>query len=208
MSFVKKFALFSSCLLLLGNSIIPASVVFANESNVEVTNPNDSQSWTIDSPFEQLVEDGYLFLDEENQTVKITEKYKQEALKTIDTNFYSVKFTDDSVEVRQKYSFRARAFTGVSKIVYTWKGVDIYLDNVRANKLGAALAIGAGAAAIAAGGAALAGLVPASAVAGIIGGIFGIGSGLVYYNNAAGRGIIIGCVGRFPTAVPHWITSQ
>ncbi|MGT2744190.1 hypothetical protein ACVRW4_02390, partial [Streptococcus phocae subsp. phocae] len=79
--------------------------------------------------------------------------------------------------------------------------IEPYLDNVRANKLAAALAVGAEVAA-------LAGLVPASAVGAIIGGIFAIGSGLVWYNNAAGRGIIIGCTGQFPHAKAHWITSQ
>ncbi|HEM6341490.1 ABC transporter ATP-binding protein [Streptococcus suis] len=206
MKLMRKIALFSSCLLLFGNSVVPATVVFANENEVAVSSEYNSQSLSIDSPFEKLVEDGYLLLDEESQTVTITEKYKQEALESIDTNLYTVAFTDNSIEVRQKYSFRA--FTGVSKIVYTWKGVDLYLDNVRANKLGAALAIGAGIAAVTAGGAALAGLVPVSAVAGIIGGLFAIGSGLVYYNNAAGRGIIIGCIGQLPNITPHWITSQ
>lgn len=50
-------------------------------------------------PFEELVENSHVVLDEETQTVKITEKCKQEALKTIDTNFYNVKFTDDVMEV-------------------------------------------------------------------------------------------------------------
>ncbi|WP_169729075.1 hypothetical protein [Atopobacter phocae] len=61
---------------------------------------------------------------------------------------------------------------------------------------------------LASGTAALAGVVPASAVGAIIGVIFAIGSGLVWYNNTAGRDIIIGCIGQFPHAKSHWITAQ
>ena len=206
MKIIKKIALFSSCLLIFGNSVVPITTVFATENSSNISSESDTPYLNIESPFKTLVEDGYLLLDEENQTIKLSEKYKQEVLNTTDTNLYNVEFTDNSVRISPKYSFRA--FRGVNKIVYTWKGVDIYLDNTRSNKLAAALNMGAGAATSAAGVAALANLVPASAVAGIIAGIFAIGSGLVSYNNAAGRGIIIGCIGTLTNATPHWITSQ
>lgn len=195
---LKKLSLLIATSILLGNYVAPiglASTVHA-DSLVKADNTSEVIS---QQPFEKMVEDGYLETDVNTKKVLITEKYKQEVLSSVDTNVYDVRFTENSVTISPIFS--PRAFTGVSKVVYTWKGIDIYLDNVRANKLAAALAVGAEVVA-------LAGLVPASAVGAIIGEIFAIGSGLVWYNNAAGRGIIIGCIGQFPHAKAHWITSQ
>lgn len=180
------------------------SPVLASESAMQI---NTSSTHNMgEQSFQVLVSEGYLIVDKEHETVKISEKYKQEVLSSVDATQYDVLFTENSVTLSPKYS--SRAFTGVNTIVYTWKGVDIYLDNTRANQLGAALVIGSGAAAVAAGGSALVGLVPASAVAGIISGVLAMGSGIVYFNNAAGRGIIIACLGELPHITPHWIASQ
>lgn len=180
-----------------------SSVVYANETVSPVAEKsNDVSASDIMS---NLVANEYLTLDPVNKKVFITEKYKQEVLHSIDTRYYNVVFTDNSITVKPKYASRAK--DGINKIVYTWKGFDIYLDNTHSNKVSALLTIASGAAGIGAAVAAFAGLIPGAAVLGILSGLAAIGSGIISYNNH-GKGVIIACVGGFPKGVPHWVSSQ
>lgn len=71
----------------------------------------------------------------------------------------NVGFTEHCVKVSFRYVYRT--VTGVSKMLYTWKGM---LANVSANKKGAGLVVGLGSSAKAASGTALEVLVPVGAV--------------------------------------------
>lgn len=143
-----------------------------------------------------LVKNGYLQIDTEQQSVVITEKYKQTVISQTDTSLYNVVFTDNSVSIVPKYQFRS--FSGVNKIVYTWKGYDIYLDSTNANRIAAGLGIGA----------TLAALIPDPAASKIVAVALGVSAGLIAYNNAAGRGVIVAYVGLFPNGTAHWVSSQ
>lgn len=180
-----------------------SSVVYANETVSPVAEKsNDVSTSDIMS---NLVANEYLTLDPVNKKVSITEKYKQEVLNSVDTRYFNVVFTDNSITVKPKFASRAK--DGVNKIVYTWKGFDIYLDNIHSNKVSGLLTIAAGLIGTAAAVAAFAGLLPATVVLGIIANLATLGAGIITYNNH-GKGVIIACVGPFPNGIPHWVSSQ
>lgn len=191
---IKSLAMLGTSVIALGTfSPIFGTVAYAN------TAPESSQ--TIDNSKAEIVEtlanNGYLEVDEESQTIVITEKYKQELLANTDADRYNVVFTENSVSITPKYSFRS--FTGVNKIVYTWKGFDVYLDSENANKLAAGVGIAGTAAA----------LIPDPTVSKVLAVVLGLASGLISYNNSAGRGVIIVYIGNsIGGATPHWVTSQ
>lgn len=85
----------------------------------------------------------------------------------------------------------------LDKIVYTWKGFDLYLDSTNANKIA-----GSSLAAVAAM------FVPDSSLSKALAVLLGTVGGVVSWKNAAGRGIIISFIAKLPSATPHWITSQ
>ncbi|HEL1116395.1 TPA: hypothetical protein TVL10_001121, partial [Streptococcus equi subsp. zooepidemicus] len=91
-----------------------------------------------------------------------------------------------------------RSFTGVNKIVFTWKGYDLYLDSTNANRLSA----------LGWGSAALSGLIPDPIVSKVLAAALGVVSASISYANAAGRGVIVAFVGTFPRDVIHWVASQ
>ena len=180
-----------------------SSVVYANETVSPVAEKsNDVSTSDIMS---NLVANEYLTLDPVNKKVFITEKYKQEVLNSVDTRYYNVIFTDNSITVKPKFASRAK--DGVNAISYTWKGFDIYLDNTHSNKLSALLTIVGGITGTASAVTALAGLLPATAALAIISNLANLGSGIISYNNH-GKGVIIACVGPFPNGIPHWVSSQ
>ncbi|HEL0616728.1 TPA: hypothetical protein TUU97_002042, partial [Streptococcus equi subsp. zooepidemicus] len=78
---------------------------------------------------------------------------------------------------------------GVNKIVFTWKGYDLYLDSTNANRLSA---LGWGSA----------------IVSKVLAAALGVVSASISYANAAGRGVIVAFVGTFPRDVIHWVASQ
>lgn len=174
----------------IGITIVPSGVTFADSQEIPVVQQNE------EIVVNELVDNGYLSVDNTTQTVKITEKYRQDILNSIDLNQYDVSFTDNSVTISSKFS--VRAFSGVNKIVYTWKGFDLYLDSTNANKIVA----GSGLAAVAAM------FVPDLSLSKALAVLLGTVGGVVSWNNAAGRGVIISFVGKLPSATPHWITSQ
>lgn len=134
-----------------------------------------------------LKSDGYLNIDEGTQEVTITEKYKQAVLSSIDLDRQEAIFTENSVTIRDIFS--PRSFTGVNKIVFIWKGYDIYLDSTNANRLSA---LGWGSA----------------IVSKVLAAALGVVSASISYANAAGRGVIVAFVGTFPRDVIHWVASQ
>ncbi|HEL0002124.1 hypothetical protein KP735_06085 [Streptococcus equi subsp. zooepidemicus] len=134
-----------------------------------------------------LKSDGYLNIDEGTQEVTITEKYKQAVLSSIDLDRQEAIFTENSVTIRDIFS--PRSFTGVNKIVFTWKGYDLYLDSTNANRLSA---LGWGSA----------------IVSKVLAAALGVVSASISYANAAGRGVIVAFVGTFPRGVIHWVASQ
>ncbi|AEJ24324.1 hypothetical protein HKO46_08450 [Streptococcus equi subsp. zooepidemicus] len=134
-----------------------------------------------------LKSDGYLNIDEGTQEVTITEKYKQAVLSSIDLDRQEAIFTENSVTIRDIFS--PRSFTGVNKIVFTWKGYDLYLDSTNANRLSA---LGWGSA----------------IVSKVLAAALGVVSASISYANAAGRGVIVAFVGTFPRDVIHWVASQ
>ena len=191
---IKTSALLGVCIVSLG---VIAPVLGANpvvaDSVTETTVQGNLNKIDV---VETLSDNGYLDVDPDAKKVTITEKYKQEVLANTDTDLYNVIFTENSITIVPKYSFRD--FSGYTKIVYTWKGYDIYLDSTTANRIAAGLG----------GGAALAALIPEPGASKIVATALGTVAAIIAYNNAAGRGVIIAFVGVFPNATPHWITSQ
>lgn len=191
---IKTSALLGVCIVSLG---VIAPVLGANpvvaDSVTETTVQGNLNKIDV---VETLSDNGYLDVDPDAKKVTITEKYKQEVLANTDTDLYNVIFTENSITIAPKYSFRD--FSGYTKIVYTWKGYDLYLDSTTANRIAAGLG----------GGAALAALIPEPGASKIVAAALGTVAAVIAYNNAAGRGVIIAFVGLFPNATPHWITSQ
>ena len=191
---IKTSALLGVCIVSLG---VIAPVLGANpvvaDSVTETTVQGNLNKIDV---VETLSDNGYLDVDPDAKKVTITEKYKQEVLANTDTDLYNVIFTENSITIAPKYSFRD--FSGYTKIVYTWKGYDIYLDSTTANRIAAGLG----------GGAVLAALIPEPGASKIVAAALGTVAAVIAYNNAAGRGVIIAFVGLFPNATPHWITSQ
>ena len=191
---IKTSALLGVCVVSLG---VIAPVLGANpvvaDSVTETTVQGNLNKIDV---IETLSDNGYLDVDPDVKKVTITEKYKQEVLANTDTDLYNVIFTENSITIAPKYSFRD--FSGYTKIVYTWKGYDIYLDSTTANRIVAGLG----------GGAALAALIPEPGASKIVAAALGTVAAIIAYNNAAGRGVIIAFVGVFPNGTPHWITSQ
>ena len=191
---IKTSALLGVCVVSLG---VIAPVLGANPVVADsVTETTAQRNLNKIDVVETLSDNGYLDVDPDAKKVTITEKYKQEVLANTDTDLYNVIFTENSITIAPKYSFRD--FSGYTKIVYTWKGYDIYLDSTTANRIAAGLG----------GGAALAALIPEPGASKIVAAALGTVAAVIAYNNAAGRGVIIAFVGLFPNATPHWITSQ
>lgn len=191
---IKTSALLGVCIVSLG--IVPP-VLRANPVVADsITETTVQENLNKNDVVEALSDNGYLDVDPDTKKVTITEKYKQEVLANTDTDLYHVIFTENSITIVPKYSFRS--FSGYNKIVYTWKGYDVYLDSTNANKLAA----GYGMAAIAAA------LVPDATASKILAAALEAAAVLIGYNNAAGRGIIIAFVGIFPNGTAHWISSQ
>lgn len=191
---IKTSALLGVCIVSLG--IVPP-VLGANPVVADsITETTVQENLNKNDVVEALSDNGYLDVDPDTKKVTITEKYKQEVLANTDTDLYHVIFTENSITIVPKYSFRS--FSGYNKIVYTWKGYDVYLDSTNANKLAA----GYGMAAIAAA------LIPDATASKILAAALEAAAVLIGYNNAAGRGIIIAFVGIFPNGTAHWISSQ
>ena len=191
---IKTSALLGVCIVSLG---VIAPALGANPVVADsVTETTVQENLNKIDVVEALSDNGYLDVDPDTKKVTITEKYKQEVLANTDTDLYHVIFTENSITIVPKYSFRS--FSGYNKIVYTWKGYDVYLDSTNANKLAA----GYGMAAIAAA------LVPDATASKILAAALEAAAVLIGYNNAAGRGIIIAFVGIFPNGTAHWISSQ
>ena len=191
---IKTSALLGVCIVSLG--IVPP-VLRANPVVADsITETTVQENLNKNDVVETLSDKGYLYVDPNTKKVTITEKYKQEILANTDTDLYNVIFTENSITIVPKYSFRS--FSGYNKIVFTWKGYDLYLDSTTANKIAAG----------AAGASALAGLIPDPTVSKIVAASLGTVASLILYNNAAGRGVIVAFVGLYPNGTPHWITSQ
>lgn len=191
---IKTSALLGVCIVSLGivSPVLGANPVVADS----ITETTVQENLNKNDVVEALSDNGYLDVDPDTKKVTITEKYKQEVLANTDTDLYHVIFTENSITIVPKYSFRS--FSGYNKIVYTWKGYDVYLDSTNANKLAA----GYGMAAIAAA------LVPDATASKILAAALEAAAVLIGYNNAAGRGIIIAFIGIFPNGTAHWISSQ
>lgn len=191
---IKTSALLGVCIVSLG---VIAPVLGANpvvaDSVTETTVQGNLNKIDV---VETLSDNGYLDVDLDAKKVTITEKYKQEVLANTDTDLYNVIFTENSITIAPKYSFRD--FSGYTKIVYTWKGYDIYLDSTAANEFAAGFG----------GVATLATLIPEPTISKIVAASLGSVAALIAYNNAAGRGVIIAFAGLYPKGTPHWITSQ
>ncbi len=191
---IKTSALLGVCIISLGivSPVLGANPVVADS----ITETTVQENLNKNDVVETLSDKGYLYVDPNTKKVTITEKYKQELLANTDTNLYNVTFTENSITIVPKYS--SRSFSGYNKIVYTWKGYDVYLDSTNANKLAA----GYGMAAIAAA------LIPDATASKILAAGLEAAAVLIGYNNAAGRGIIIAFIGIFPNGTAHWISSQ
>lgn len=191
---IKTSALLGVCVVSLG---VIAPVLGANpvvaDSVTETTVQGNLNKIDV---VETLSDNGYLDVDPDAKKVTITEKYKQEVLANTDTDLYNVIFTENSITIAPKYSFRD--FSGYNKIVFTWKGYDIYLNSTAANEFAAGFG----------GVATLAALIPEPTISKIVAASLGSVAALIAYNNAAGRGVIIAFAGLYPKGTPHWITSQ
>lgn len=191
---IKTSALLGVCVVSLGivSPVLGANPVVADS----VTETTVQENLNKIDAIKTLSDNGYLDVNPDTKKVTITEKYKQAVLANTDTDLYHVIFTENSITIVPKYSFRS--FSGYNKIVFTWKGYDIYLDSTTANQIAAGFA----------GGSALSALIPEPAVSKIVAASLGTVASLILYNNAAGRGVIVAFVGIYPNGTPHWITSQ
>lgn len=112
---IKTSALLGVCIVSLG---VIAPVLGANpvvaDSVTETTVQGNLNKIDV---VETLSDNGYLAVDSDAKKVTITEKYKQEVLANTDTDLYNVIFTENSITIVPKYSFRD--FSGYTKIVYT-----------------------------------------------------------------------------------------
>ena len=191
---IKTSALLGLCVVSLGivSPVLGANPVVADS----VTETTVQENLNKIDAIKTLSDNGYLDVNPDTKKVTITEKYKQAVLANTDTDLYHVIFTENSITIVPKYSFRS--FSGYNKIVFTWKGYDIYLDSTTANQIAAGFA----------GGSALSALIPEPAVSKIVAASLGTVASLILYNNAAGRGVIVAFVGINPNGTPHWITSQ
>lgn len=191
---IKTSALLGVCIVSLG---VIAPVLGANpvvaDSVTETTVQGNLNKIDV---VKALSDNGYLDVDSDAKKVTITEKYKQEILANTDTDLYNVIFTENSITIAPKYSFRD--FSGYNSIVFTWKGYDLYLDSTTANQIAAGFS----------GGAILSSLIPEPAVSKIVAASLAAVATLIAYNNAAGRGVIVAYIGPYPNGTPHWITSQ
>lgn len=191
---IKTSALLGVCIVSLG---VIAPVLGANpvvaDSVTETTVQGNLNKIDV---VKALSDNGYLDVDPDAKKVTITEKYKQEILANTDTDLYNVIFTENSITIAPKYSFRD--FSGYNSIVFTWKGYDLYLDSTTANQIAAGFS----------GGAILSSLIPEPAVSKIVAASLAAVATLIAYNNAAGRGVIVAYIGPYPNGTPHWITSQ
>lgn len=191
---IKTSALLGVCIVSLG---VIAPVLGANpvvaDSVTETTVQGNLNKIDV---VKTLSDNGYLDVDPDAKKVTITEKYKQEILANTDTDLYNVVFTENSITIAPKYSFRD--FSGYNSIVFTWKGYDLYLDSTTANQIAAGFS----------GGAILSSLIPEPAVSKIVAASLAAVATLIAYNNAAGRGVIVAYIGPYPNGTPHWITSQ
>jgi hypothetical protein len=166
----------------------PGLQVLANE-----TNPYDDSSQM--NILNKMEEAGYLVVDNVNETITITEKYKQYVLENLSSDQDAI-FTENSVTIVPK--IQTRANKGVNKFVWTWKGFDIYIDNNICNMVVQGTPVAA----------ALAAFIPDPTVTKVVAVALAAAAGLIGYNNH-GRGVIIAFAwipGKTP--VPHWISSQ
>jgi len=136
---IKTSALLGVCIVSLG---VIAPVLGANpvvaDSVTETTVQGNLNKIDV---VKALSDNGYLDVDPDAKKVTITEKYKQEILANTDTDLYNVVFTENSITIAPKYSFRD--FSGYNSIVFTWKGYDLYLDSTTANQIAAGFSGGA-----------------------------------------------------------------
>ncbi|HGF7128779.1 TPA: ABC transporter ATP-binding protein [Enterococcus faecium] len=183
-----------ACLIL--SLFILAVPIITTSTSIHAAEKSTSLQMERNQVVSILKNNGYLEIDNQAKTVKITQKYKEAVYEKLDSNHVAI-FTENSVSIIPKDPLRA--FSGVNKVVYTWKGYDLYLNSTNANKAAAGIGIAG----------VLAAFIPDPIVSKALAAALGIASGLIAYNNAAGRGVIIAYIG-LPTSssLPHWITSQ
>lgn len=193
---MKKQAKILGIVALVALSLSPLNFINPNEVNAAEIKTEQSvhQESTV---VEMLQGNGFLEIDESNKNVKITDEYKKAVLENIEPGYEAV-FTDNSVSIVPKIQTFS-AFTGVDKIVFTWKGYDVYLSNEKATKTAAGIGLLATAST----------LIPEATISKVLAVTLGLGSGLISLNNSEGRGVIIAYIGSIYTnSMPDWITSQ
>lgn len=206
---LKKLGIITLSATALAGGFLPSvSHAFSTESEQTVEGINGDVSYDMSASdilreevqieaIETLESEGFLEVDEESQSVTITEAYKQAVLENLEPG-YTANFTENSVEIVP--TTQLRASTGVNKIVYTWKGIDLYLNNSTSNKV----AGGSGVAA------ALSVFIPEPAVSKVLAAALGTIAGLITFNNN-GKGVILAFLGdprNGKVPVFHWISSQ
>lgn len=195
---LKKILIRSAVGLTLSTVLAPSTTIFANEEISTSKSINSRSETTQVDIQDEMVSNGYLIRDESNQTITLTEKYKQAVLSQVDRNKYAVQFTDNAVIITPKY--QSRSSGGVNKIVHTWKGFDIYLSSSSVN----AITTGAGITSL------LNTMLPEPIITKGVAAALTASSLLLSHNNK-GNGVIV-AVAKIPT-VPfgytvHWVTSQ
>lgn len=157
---------------------IQMSIPVISHANSEQVNLiNSSEISNKDDLIRDLISEGYL--KENNNSIEITKKYKDEVNDKIDRSLYNVDFTVNSVIISPKVSIRN--FTGVNKVTFTKKGINFFINNENTNKIIATGTVGSGVLA----------LLPEAAASKILSAITSIGSGVLAYTNSKGRGIVV-----------------
>lgn len=118
-------------------SITLASTIFltpltayADEGSTDQTIPTVSSSETENTVaplVQEMIDQGYLDIDDQNN-ITITEKYANEITEKANEAGEQIIIQDNEIILISPSSF-SRAYSGVTKVVWTFMGFDVYLDN-------------------------------------------------------------------------------
>lgn len=184
----------------------------ANQVGVTATEYEQAQKSLLSSNL--MIKKGFLTADHSGN-ISITPKYTQTVSANINKasiaqknnlSLYTVKQSPlKSHCIIQNNTLTLRtAYSGVNKVVWTWYGCDLYLNNETASKVAAGIGIGS----------AISALIPDVSVSKVVTVALAVAGGVIGFNNASGRGVIIKLLiapsfnGPFPTVSPIWISSQ
>jgi hypothetical protein len=185
----------------------------ANQVGVTATEYEQAQKSLLSSNL--MIKKGFLTADHSGN-ISITPKYTQTVNANINKasiaqknnlSLYTVKQSPlKSHCIIQNNTLTLRtAYSGVNKVVWTWYGCDLYLNNETASKVSSGINI-AGTLSV---------LIPEPVVSKVLAIALSAAGNIIAFNNTNGRGVIIKILiapplygSSLPTVSPIWISSQ